>query len=417
MVSDSRTTKDVVCVVGLGYVGLPLAEQFVKHFRVIGFDIDREKIHRLASKISGIEFTSDPSRIRDANFVIIAVPTPVTSSKEPDLSLVCSATTIVAKHMKQHAIVVLESTVYPGVTEELVLPLLERESGRKAGVDFAVGYSPERVNPGDRDHTIEHITKIVSGMNEESTKRLAELYNNITNVYIAPDIKTAEAAKVIENIQRDLNIALMNELSIIFYKLGLDTKAILDAASTKWNFHRYEPGMVGGHCIPVDPFYLVYKAKQIGYHPQVILAGRAINDYEPRHVALMAIKGLNRVGKVINGSKLLIMGLTYKENVPDVRESPVSTMIEELREFNVDIYGYDPLLSKKEIEAFGIPKYSPDSGIMMDCLIVTVAHKEFTQMSLVDLKRFSTEKTVLVDVRRIFEKKNSQDLDFLYITL
>ena len=299
-----------ICIVGLGYVGLPLAETFSNHLKTIGFDIDQEKVKRLSESNNedNIEFTSDPSKIKQADFVLIAVPTPVTKFKEPDLSFVKSAAKTVGKNLKKGAIVVLESTVYPGVTEEVVKPILEEASGLKCGADFKIGYSPERINPGDDEHTLNKITKVVAGMDEETTEILADLYGLITNVYKAKDIKTAEAAKVIENIQRDLNIALMNELAIIFHKMGLDTKAVLEAASTKWNFHRYSPGLVGGHCIPVDPYYLVYKAKELGYHPQVILAGRAINDYMPKHVAEMAIKGLNEVGKVIKGSKVLIMG-------------------------------------------------------------------------------------------------------------
>ena len=320
----------VVCVVGLGYVGQPLAEAFSNNLRVIGFDVDENKIRKLnENNSSNIIYTADPSSIERADFVIITVPTPVTKSKEPDLSYVKSAAKTVGKNLKKGAIVVLESTVYPGVTEEIVKPILEEASGLKCGEDFKIGYSPERINPGDDEHTLNKITKVVAGMDEETTKILAELYGLITTVYRAKDIRTAEAAKVIENIQRDLNIALMNELAIIFHRMGLDTKAVLEAASTKWNFHRYSPGLVGGHCIPVDPYYLVYKAKELGYHPQVILAGRAINDYMPKHVAEMAIKGLNEVGKVIKGSKVLIMGLIYKENVPDTRESPVREIVKD----------------------------------------------------------------------------------------
>ena len=352
---ETMKTK-TVCVVGLGYVGLPLAKAFSKHLKVTGYDIDEEKIKNLNSNNNedNLEFTAKPSKIRQADFVLICVPTPVTKSKEPDLKYVKSATEIVGKNLKKGAVVVLESTVYPGVTEEIVKPIMEEKSGMKCGADFKIGYSPERINPGDEAHTLDKITKVVAGMDEKTTEILADLYGLITNVYKAKDIKTAEAAKVIENIQRDLNIALMNELAIIFHKMGLDTKAVLEAASTKWNFHRYSPGLVGGHCIPVDPYYLVYKAKELGYHPQVILAGRAINDYMPKHVAEMAIKSLNEVGKVIKGSKVLIMGLTYKENVPDTRESPVREMVKELKEFGVNVYGYDPLLSKEEIEAFGV---------------------------------------------------------------
>ena len=372
--------KTTVCVVGLGYVGLPLAEAFSKHLRVIGYDVNIDKIKKLSqNNENNIAFTSDPANIREADFVIICVPTPVTKSKEPDLKYVKSAAELVGKNLKKGAVVVLESTVYPGVMEEIVKPILEEKSGMKCGADFKIGYSPERVNPGDKEHTIDKLTKIVAGMDEETTEILADLYGLITNVYKAKDIKTAEAAKVIENIQRDLNIALMNELAMIFYKMGLDTKAVLEAASTKWNFHHYSPGLVGGHCIPVDPYYLVYKAKELGYHPQVILAGRAINDYMPKHVAEMAIKGLNEVGKVIKGSKVLIMGLTYKENVPDTRESPVREMVKELKEFGVDVYGYDPLLSKEEIEAFGVNALD-DFNVIMDCVIVAVAHDEFKKI-------------------------------------
>ena len=271
--------------------------------------------------------TTDIKRLQESTVFIIAVPTPILKSKQPDLSYVISACEMVGRNLRKNAIVVLESTVYPGVTEDVMAPILEKESGLTLGKDFFMGYSPERVNPGDTEHTIDKITKIVSGMDEETTKRLAAVYSLVTEVYEAENIKTAEAAKVIENVQRDLNIALINELSLIFHRLGIDTKAVLDAASTKWNFIRFTPGLVGGHCIPVDPFYLVYKAEEIGYHPQVILAGRSVNDYMPKHVADLTIKALNDVKKVINGSKVLIMGLTFKENVDDTRETPVKHII------------------------------------------------------------------------------------------
>jgi UDPglucose 6-dehydrogenase/UDP-N-acetyl-D-galactosamine dehydrogenase len=281
------------------------------------------------------------------------------------------------------------------------------------GIEFYIGYSPERINPGDDAHALTKITKIVAGMDDDTTDVLTELYGLITNVYKARDIQTAEAAKVIENIQRDLNIALMNELAIIFHKMGLDTKSVLDAASTKWNFQPYKPGLVGGHCIPVDPYYLVYKAKALGYHPQVILAGRAINDYIPKHVAEMAIKGLNEVGKVIKGSKVLIMGLTYKENVADTRESPVREMLKELKEFCIKIYGYDPLLSKEEIEAFGV-KALDELNVKVDCVIVTVADDEFKRMKLEDLTRMMNDKPVLIDVRGMFDEEEAIETGVYY---
>lgn len=416
MVSKTKIKEKTVCIVGLGYVGRPLAEAFSKHFRVIGFDIDEKKINELNQKNYNFELTLDPSRIKKADFVIIAVPTPITKSKEPDLSFVKSASRIVGKNLKKDAVVVLESTVYPGVTEEIIGPILEHESGLKIGMDFKIGYSPERINPGDKAHTIDKITKIVSGMDKNSTDELAELYGSITTVYKAQDIKTAEAAKVIENVQRDLNIALMNELTIIFHRMGLDTKAVLDAAGTKWNFHRYSPGLVGGHCIPVDPYYLVYKAKELGYHPQVILAGRSVNDHMPNNVASMVIKELNNAGKVIKDSKVLIMGLTYKENVSDTRESPVKNMIKELKDFGIDLYGHDPLLSKEQIESFGV-KALNELNVKTDCVVVTVMHDEFKTITLEDLKKSMNEKPVLIDVRGKFDLQEAKKFGFLYKTL
>lgn len=271
MVPESLKNK-IVCIVGLGYVGQPLAEAFTEHVQTIGFDIDQRKIDSLNQEGSKIKATSDPKSIQNADFIFICVPTPVTKAKDPDLKPVISAATLIGQNLKPGVIVVLESTVYPGVTEEIMIPVLEKESGKKCGIDFFVGYSPERINPNDDEHTIDKITKIVSGMDAKTTDALCELYSLVTTVYRAPNIKTAESAKVIENIQRDLNIALMNELSIIFSKMGINTKDVLDAAGTKWNFHKYRPGLVGGHCIPVDPYYLVYKAEEIGYHPQVILS-------------------------------------------------------------------------------------------------------------------------------------------------
>ena len=416
MISKKNLESKIVCVVGLGYVGFPLLIEFSKHFKVIGFDISEEKIRRLNQEYSKFEITSDPSKIKQADFVIMAVPTPVTKSKQPDLSAVISASKIIGKNLKKGAIVAFESTVYPGVTEDVVGPILEQESGLILGKEFKIGYSPERVNPGDENHTIDKITKIVSGMDEESTNELAKLYGKITTVYKAQNIKTAEAAKVIENIQRDLNIALMNELSIIFNKLGLDTRDVLDAASTKWNFIRYKPGLVGGHCIPVDPYYLVYKAKEIGYNPQVILAGRSVNDYMSKHVAELTIKALNEAGKIINGSKILIMGLTFKENVEDTRESPIKETIKELKEYKCDLYGYDPLLTKEEIESFGIQAVDTFNGIKVDCFIVTVMHDEFKEISTDQFKPASMDKQpILIDVRGYYRK--TKENGFFYYTL
>ena len=416
-----RENKAAVCIVGLGYVGLPLAVAFAKSLKVIGFDIDKQKLKELNNgvnkdfnndELNNILFTSNPDEIKNADFVIIAVPTPVTKSKEPDLRYIKSAGEIVRENLKKGSVVILESTVYPGVTEEILKPILEK-SGLRCGTDFKIAYSPERINPGDEEHNIRTITKVVSGMDKETTDLVDKLYKKVVvDTFKAKGIKTAEAAKVIENIQRDLNIALMNELAIIFHKLGLDTNAVLEAAATKWNFHRYNPGLVGGHCIPVDPYYLVYKAKELGYHPQVILAGRAINDYMPKYVAEMAIKGLNEAGKVLKGSKVLIMGLTYKENVPDTRESPVREMIKELKEFSIDVYGNDPLLSKEDIEDFGVNAYNFD--VKIDAVVITTAHDEFKKLQFPDMKKFMTGKPVLIDVRGLFDGEEAKEKGFIY---
>ena len=394
-----------VCVVGLGYVGLPLAQDFSRYIKTIGFRRDQKKVDELNSRQGNkIEATTDPSRIKEADFVIIAVPTPVTKAKDPDLEPVISASEVVGKNLKRGAIVVLESTVYPGVSEEIMGRILERESGLHCGKDFKIGYSPERINPGDEVHTLPHIVKIVSGMDKETLDELSALYGLVTNVYRAPDIKTAEAAKVIENVQRDLNIALMNELSMIFSKLGIETEEVLKAAETKWNFHKYRPGLVGGHCIPVDPYYLVKRAKEVGYHPQVILAGRSINDSMPKYVANLAIKGLIHAGKKVKGSNILIMGMTYKEDVSDIRESPVEDMVHELEEFCVNIYGFDPLLPNSVIEHFGV-KLLPKPAKKMDAVIIAVAHAQFRAMSVHDILGLMNKHPVLVDVRGMLNGK------------
>jgi len=406
-----------VCVVGLGYVGQPLAEAFSAHFQTIGFDINTQKVEAINELHDrSLLATTDQTLIQQADFVLICVPTPVTKLKDPDLSYVISAAEIVGKNLKRGAIVVLESTVFPGVTEEIVKPILERVSGFVCGRDFKIGYSPERIDPGNRDHTIDKITKVVAGMDGETTNTLADLYGVITTIYRAKDIKTAEAAKVIENIQRDLNIALMNELTIIFHKMGIDTQAVLDAASTKWNFQRFTPGLVGGHCIPVDPYYLVFKARELNYSPQVILAGRTINDNMPKYVAEMAIKGLNELGDRINGSRVLIMGLTYKENVPDTRESPVRELVKELKGYHIDVYGYDPLLEKEEIESFGAT-YVNALDVKVDCIIVAAPHNQFRTITPTQFKNLFRRIPLLIDVKGAFSKIDQIKKLGYYVTL
>jgi UDP-N-acetyl-D-glucosamine/UDP-N-acetyl-D-galactosamine dehydrogenase len=422
----TRVDKATVCIVGLGYVGLPLVEAFAKSLKVIGYDINARRVTELRQKYDdpGINFTDDPRKIAQADFTIICVPTPVTKMKEPDLSPVQSAATTVGRNLKKGSVVILESTVYPGVTEEVVMPILEKESGLKCGKDFKIAYAPERVNPGDKEHTIDKITKVVSGMDEETRELVAELYGRIIpSIFRAKDIQTAEAAKVIENIQRDLNIALMNELSLIFEKLHLDTKDVLDAASTKWNFHRYSPGLVGGHCIPVDPYYLVRRARELGYHSQVISAGRAINDSMAKHVAEMTVKALNEVGKVIRGSRVLIVGLTYKENVPDTRETPQKQLIEELKEYGIVPLGYDPILDIAEAEEeFEIKMLANlEQKTRFDAVILAVAHDIFKDgprgITLDRLAKVMNSRPVLIDIRRRFDGAQATKKGFCYRTL
>lgn len=411
---DSKSVKDsTVCIIGLGYVGLPLAEAFARHMPTIGFDIDLKRIRSIQETNPPFQVTSHPAEIKKADYIMICVPTPVTITKQADLSFVCSAAEIAGKNLKQGATVVLESTVYPGVTEEVVRPILERESGMRCGEGFRIGYSPERINPGDTENVLPKIKKIVSGMDDETLEDLVSLYSLITNVYRSKNIQTAEAAKVIENIQRDLNIALMNELALIFHHLGIDTKDVLDAAGSKWNFLRFSPGLVGGHCIPVDPYYLVARAQEFDYHPQVILAGRAINDAMPKYVAMMAIEGINSMGKVIKGSHVLIMGLTYKENVADIRESPAVEIIHELKRFGVIVHGTDPILDDETIGRFGIGNFRK-SPCKVDAIIITVAHAPFREMTLAQYREFTREHPVMIDVRRMIPCEDARNAGFYY---
>lgn len=420
MLHRLKLNKAIVCVIGLGYVGLPLAEAFAKSLKVIGVDIDRDKLRKLKenSYNESLIFTDRTKEIGKADFVIICVPTPLTKSKEPDLSYVREATRVVGQNMKKGSVVILESTVYPGITEEMVKPILEKESNLKCGDDFKIAYSPERINVGDTEHTINRVTKVVAGMDEETTELTAKLYENVTPcIFKAKDIRTAEAAKVIENIQRDLNIALINELSIIFDKLSLNTKDVLEAAATKWNFHKYSPGLVGGHCISVDPYYLVHKAEELGYHPRVILAGRAINDYMPVHIAEMTVKALNKVGKVIKKCKVLIMGLTFKENVADARQSPAKEIARKLKEYEIEILGYDPLLEGIE-EELGIKAVLDLSQApKVDCVILATAHDAFKEIGLDRLRGLMNYAPVLIDVRGLYDAKAAEQKGFYYRSL
>lgn len=428
---DAKLEKIKIAVVGLGYVGLPLAIEFAKTklVPVIGFDVDKEKIEKLkngidptnevgnkAVKTAKIEYTSDPEKIKQANFIIVAVPTPITVDKKPDLTLLENASKIVGQNLARGSIVVYESTVYPGVTQDFCLPILEKESGLKAGSDFKIGYSPERVNPGDKKHTIDKIVKVVSAQDQETLDLISEVYRLIckAGIYKAPNIKTAEAAKVIENIQRDLNIALMNELALIFDKLGIETKAVLEVAATKWNFAKYHPGLVGGHCIGVDPYYLTFRAQQLGYQPEVILAGRHLNDLMAQIVAKKVIREL----KNPRGAKVLVMGLTFKENVSDFRNSKAKEVIDTLKQAGVEVLGHDPLATNEEIEKiFGIKNSTWKEISDLDAIIYLVPHKKLANLTLANLKNKCKNNPILFDLRWVCNRKEAENLGFKYLTL
>lgn len=429
MVKDIR-----ICVVGLGYVGLPLAVEFGKQQHVIGFDLKRERIEQLRRGVdvsrevsrrelqrADIYFTYQPEDIAQANFIIVCVPTPIDEHKMPDLSHVRSACQIIGRHMTRGSIVVLESTVYPGVTEEICVPILERESGFKCGRDFHIGYSPERINPGDKEHTVSKIVKVVAAADKAILDIMARVYGSIVKagVYRAASIKTAEAAKVIENIQRDLNIALMNELSLIFERMGLNTRRVIETAGTKWNFHKYYPGLVGGHCIGVDPYYLTYKALELGHHPAVILAGRYINDNMYKHVVGMVVRGINSAGKPLKGARVLIMGLTFKENVSDIRNSKVKDVIRGLQEYGMVIIGFDPLVNIEDHADFSIPIERRFQNLPnnFDAVIVFSPHNIFRKITLRQLRRKMTDQPVLIDIKAFYSEQLAQRLGMLYRTL
>jgi UDP-N-acetyl-D-galactosamine dehydrogenase len=427
-----KNGKEKIAIVGLGYVGLPLAVLFDTKFNVIGFDINPERIKELKQGFDRtkevekekllncqIEFTDNPEKLKEARVIIITVPTPVDKHNIPDLRPIISATKTVGKYMKKGSIVVYESTVYPGLTEEECVPILQQESGLKWKQDFNVGYSPERVNPGDKNHTIDKIIKVVAGDTPEITEFLAQLYGSVitAGIHKAPNIKTAEAAKVIENTQRDLNIALMNELSIIFNKMGIDTKEVLEAAGTKWNFLKFEPGLVGGHCIGVDPYYLTFKAQAIGYHPEVILAGRRINDYMGKYVAENTVKKLIKAGKQIKGSKVLILGLTFKENISDIRNTKVIDVVNELKDFGINVYVYDPYAYPEEVKhEYGIDLLEDiNSQKPYDAVIVAVRHNVFMQeKDLSFYKNLMNSNPVLIDIKGIYDKEKAIKNGFLY---
>jgi UDP-N-acetyl-D-galactosamine dehydrogenase len=423
--------KESIGVVGLGYVGLPLAVALAEKYRVTGFDIQKERVRELRSgkdhtgevdpallKARNLTFTADPKALGRCTFIIVAVPTPIKDSKEPDLEPLDSSSKTVGRILKKGMMVTYESTVYPGVTEDYCLPILERESGLKLG-QFDLGYSPERVNPGDREHSIQNVVKVVSGHSRKALARVAAVYGSVirAGVHRAPNIKTAEAAKVIENVQRDLNIALMNELSKIFARLGLRTREVLAAASTKWNFHRYHPGLVGGHCIGVDPYYLTHRALELGYHPEVILAGRRINDGMGGYLGELAVRELNAAGRVVRGANIWVLGLTFKENVPDFRNTRAVDVVDYLRGFGARVYAWEPLVSPAQIKRqFGVNTLTPDRARDLDAVILINGHNAFRGLTLRKL-RSVTRTRVLIDAKSFFSEKEARRLGFRYASL
>ena len=424
--------EEKISLVGLGYVGMPIAVAFAKKVKVVGFDLNEAKINLYKNgvdptrevgddviKTTTVEFTADPAKLKEAKFHIVAVPTPVNDDHTPDLTPVEGASRLLGQNLTKGSIVVFESTVYPGVTEDVCVPILEKESGLKCGVDFKIGYSPERINPGDKVHRLETIVKIVSGMDEETLDEVAKVYELVVEagVHRAESIKIAEAAKVIENSQRDINIAFMNELSIIFNKMGIDTKAVLEAAGTKWNFLKFFPGLVGGHCIGVDPYYLTYKAEQLGYHSQIILSGRRINDDMGKYVAESVVKNIIKADLPVRNAKVAILGFTFKENCPDTRNTKIIDIYNELGEYGIKPVVVDETADAEEaLKLYGI-EFGTMSDIKdMDAVIIAVAHDEFLKLTKDDIRGFfnvDNKVKVLADIKGLLNRKEYEE-EFSY---
>ena len=420
---DIIEKKEKISLVGLGYVGMPIAVAFAKKVSVIGYDLNQEKINLYKKGIdptnevgdtaireSSVEFTSDETKLKEAKFHIIAVPTPVNTDHTPDLSPVEGASRILGRNLSKGSVVVYESTVYPGVTENVCIPILEEESGLKCGVDFKVGYSPERINPGDKKHRLENIIKIVSGIDQEALCEIKDVYDLVieAGTYPVSSIKTAEAIKVVENSQRDINIAFMNELAMVFDRMGIDTNEVVDGMNTKWNALGFRPGLVGGHCIGVDPYYFTYEAEKLGYHSQIILNGRIVNDGMGRYVANVAVKKMIAVGQAPKKSNVVILGLTFKENCPDIRNSKVADIIQSLNEFGIEPDIVDPWAKEEEAyREYGVKLIRINDVRDADCVIVAVAHNEFRKMELEEIKRLFEESEkgnkVLIDVKGIYD--------------
>lgn len=430
-----KNGKEKIALVGLGYVGMPIAIAFAqKGVKVIGFDLNKAKIDLYkagvdptkevgdeAIKKSTVEFTSDETKLKEAKFHIVAVPTPVNLDHTPDLAPVIGASTIIGRNLTKGAIVVFESTVYPGVTEDVCKPILEKESGLKCGVDFKIGYSPERINPGDKVHRLENIKKIVSGMDKESLETIKNVYDIVIEVgtYPVSTIKTAEAIKVVENSQRDINIAFMNELAMVFDRMGIDTNEVVDGMNTKWNALGFRPGLVGGHCIGVDPYYFTYEAEKLGYHSQIILNGRIVNDGMGAFIAESTIKQMILAGKNVSKAKVVILGLTFKENCPDTRNSKVDDIIKKLNEYGVKPLVVDPWASERDaMKEYGVTLTELKDVCDADCIILAVAHKEFKSLTVADLDKMfikgANDQKVLVDVKGVLNKNEIDELGYTY---
>ena len=426
--------KEKIALVGLGYVGMPIAVAFSKKVNVLGFDLNEKKIELYKSGVDptneigdegikncAVDFTADESRLSEAKFYIVAVPTPVNADHTPDLTPVIGASEILGRNLSKGSIVVYESTVYPGVTEDVCIPILEKESGMKCGVDFKVGYSPERINPGDKVHRLENITKIVSGMDAESLEEIKNVYDLVIEVgtYPVSTIKTAEAIKVVENSQRDINIAFMNELAMVFDRMGIDTNEVVDGMNTKWNALGFRPGLVGGHCIGVDPYYFTYQAEKLGYHSQIILNGRIVNDGMGKYIAEASIKKMIEVGQAPKKSKVVILGLTFKENCPDTRNSNVDDIIKHLNTYGIEPVVVDPWASEADaMHEYGVKLTKFEDVENADCVIVAVAHKEFKAMKIDTIKKlFRTcpdEEKVLIDVKGLYSVKELEESGINY---
>ena len=429
---EIKKREEAISLVGLGYVGMPIAVEFAKRgIKVIGYDLNASKIETYKAGIdptnevgdqeiqdTTVEFTAREEDLRRAKFHIVAVPTPVNRDHTPDLTPVEGASETLGRNLTKGSIVVFESTVYPGVTEDICVPILEKASGLKCGVDFKIGYSPERINPGDKVHRLSTITKIVSGMDEEALDTIAKVYEIVVDagVHRAESIKVAEAAKVIENSQRDINIAFMNELSIIFNKMGIDTQSVLKAAGTKWNFLNFYPGLVGGHCIGVDPYYLTYKAEELGYHSQIILSGRRINDDMGKYVAENVVKNLIKSDKSVKNAKVAILGFTFKENCPDTRNTKIIDIVNELKEYGIEPVVADPVADAAEAKRlYGVEFADIDSIRNMDAIILAVAHERFSGFSIEEMNRFfGNGRKILIDIKGIMNRKQYEDEGYCY---